>query len=494
MASIEELRKIRLEKRAILDGKGINSYPSDVSRDFSLKEVKDQFSYIEGEGKEISITGRVMSVRGQGAISFVDLYDGTERFQVVFKKDVELKYIGHDSEDGFELYQNVLDMGDFIEVKGILFVTNRGQESLEAHAWKMASKSLIPIPDEFYGLKDEDDRYRKRYLDLLMNPETRQLFEQKTMFWDATRNFMKDKGFMEVETPLLELTTGGAEATPFKTHHNDFDLDVYLRISIGELWQKRLMAGGLPKTFEIGKVFRNEGSSNEHVQEFTNMEFYWAYANFKDGMELTKELYRHIARTVFKTTKFDTRGHAFDLDDDWEEIDYVEKVKEITNIDVLSASEDEMKSKLKELGVSYEGENKERLIDTLWKYCRKQIAGPAFLINHPKIVSPLSKELSDKPGQVERFQPLLAGSEIGNGYSELNNPSEQKDRFDLQKELLEAGDTEAMMPDDEFVEMLEYGMPPTCGFGFGERLFAFMVDKPIREIQMFPLMKPRDSK
>ena len=254
------------------------------------------------------------------------------------------------------------------------------------------------------------------------------------------------------------------------------------------------MAAGYEKTFEIGKAFRNEGSSPDHLQEFTNMEFYWAYANYRDGMKISQELYREIAVQVFGTTKFSTKGFNYDLANEWLEIDYCEEILKQTGIDILRASEEEMISKLKELNVKYDGENRERLMDTLWKYCRKSIAGPAFLINHPKLVSPLAKSKEDNPELTERFQIIIAGSEIGNGYSELNNPVEQRKRFELQQQLIDKGDEEAMMPDWEFVEMLEHGMPPTCGFGFGERLFAFLVDKPVRETTLFPLMKPKSDK
>jgi lysyl-tRNA synthetase class 2 len=301
---------------------------------------------------------------------------------------------------------------------------------------------------------------------------------------------MKDHGFFEVETPYLETTTGGAEAAPFATHHNDFDLEVFLRISVGELWQKRLMAAGYEKTFEIGKVFRNEGSSPDHLQEFTNMEFYWAYADYRDGMKLTQELVQKIALEVFGKTNFTSKGFEYDVAGEWPQIEYREEVLKQTGIDILTATESEMKKRLDELKVKYEGDNKERLTDTLWKYCRKNIAGPVFLIHHPKLVSPLSKALPENPELTERFQAIIAGSEICNGFSELNDPVDQRERFELQQKLIESGDSEAMMPDFEFVEMLEHGMPPACGFGFGERLFAFFVDKPIRECQLFPLLKP----
>jgi lysyl-tRNA synthetase class 2 len=363
-----------------------------------------------------------------------------------------------------------------------------------AQDWRLLSKAIMPVPDAWYGLKDEDERYRKRYLDLLLNPELRDIFIKKALFWEVTRDFMKKKGFFEVETPTLETSTGGAEANPFKTHHNDYDLDVYLRISVGELWQKRLMAAGYEKVFEIGRVYRNEGSSPDHLQEFSNLEFYWAYANYEQGMTLVQELYQELAMRVFGRTKFSTKGFEYDLAGNWPRIDYKAEVLKQTGIDVLTATEEEMKAKLEELAVKYEGDNKERLTDTLWKYCRRQIAGPAFLINHPKLVSPLSKSKVENPDLTERFQVIIAGSEVGNGFSELNDPVDQRQRFELQQELIDRGDQEAMMPDWEFVEMLEHGMPPTCGFGFGERLFAFMIDKPVRESTLFPLMRPKIEK
>ena len=428
-----------------------------------------------------------MAIRGQGAILFVVLFDGKDngkaKFQAVFKKDVI-------DEKLFRLFTSAVDIGDFISVTGTFFTTERGEQSILVKEWTIAAKSLLPLPEKWHGIQDTDERYRKRYLDILMNQELRELFIKKAKFWDVTREFLKSNGFLEVETPTLEITTGGAEATPFKTHHNDYDLDVYLRISVGELWQKRLMSAGFPKTFEIGRVYRNEGSSPDHTQEFTNMEFYWSFANFEDGMELVREMYIKIAKEVFGATKFTTRGHTFDLANEWNNIDYVQEIKRQVKIDILTASNKEIADKLKSLKVAYEGTSKERLVDTLWKYCRKNISGPAFLINHPVLVAPLSKKIFGTE-TTQMFQPIIAGSEIGRGYSELNDPIDQRKRFDEQKKLIDAGDTEAMMLDDEFVEMLEYGMPPTCGFGFGERFFAFLADKSLRELQMFPLMRPK---
>ncbi|MFA6520483.1 MAG: lysine--tRNA ligase [Candidatus Paceibacterota bacterium] len=486
MSSIDEIRGLRIKKLNLLKEKGIDPYPAESKRELSLKEAIENFDSLEKNKDSKWVSGRIMSIRGQGAIIFITIFDGTATFQGLLKKDV----IG---EDKLNFWGEVVDIGDFVELFGTFFTTARGEKTLEAKDWRMLSKSLRPLPEKWHGLVDVEERYRKRYLDILMNPELRDLVIKKSKFWDVTRDFMKEKGFLEVETPTLETTTGGAEATPFKTHHNDYDLDVFMRISIGELWQKRLMAAGFPKTFEIGRAYRNEGTSPEHAQEFTNMEFYWGYANYENGMELVREMYIKIAKEVFGTTKFTYHEHTFDLADEWEKIDYVSKIKELTGIDVLNASEKDMKKKLDELGVKYDGDNKERLTDTLWKYCRKQISGPAFLVHHPVLVAPLAKLNRADATTTERFSPIIAGSEVGNGYSELNDPIDQKDRFETQQKLIEKGDTEAMMQDDEFVEMLEYGMPPTCGFGFGERLFAILADKPLRETQLFPLMRPKQE-
>jgi lysyl-tRNA synthetase class 2 len=486
MSSIDEIRNVRIKKLELLKKAGQDPYPARTRRQLSLEQAVLDFEKLSASHEERWIGGRVMSLRGQGAIIFITLFDGTGEFQGLVKKD-------NVNESDFALFNDTVDIGDFIEIKGKFFTTKRGEKTLEASEWAMLSKTLLPLPEKWHGLSDDDERYRKRYLDILSNPELREIFEKKARFWEVTRKFMKENGFLEVETPTLEVTTGGAEANPFKTHHEDFDIDVYLRISVGELWQKRLMAAGIPKTFEIGRAYRNEGTSPEHLQEFTNMEFYWSYADYEDGMKLVEEMYKKIALEVFGTTKFTTKGHTYDLSEKWKRIEYVEEVKRVTGIDVLTASEEDMRNKLKELGVSYEGANRERLTDSLWKHCRKQISGPAFLVGHPKLVSPLSKARIDNPLLTERFQPLLAGSEVGNGFSELNDPLDQRERFEAQQKLIDRGDQEAMMPEWDFVEMLEHGIPPTCGFGFGERLFAFFVDKPIRETQLFPLMRPKSK-
>ena len=312
MASIEELRGERLKKLEELKGQGANPYPAKSNKTHFINEAFSDFENLKNSEKEVIVGGRVMSLRGSGAIMFMDLFDGTGKMQAVVKLP--------EGQAAHDFVNKFVDIGDFIEVRGKLFNTKTGQESILAENISMLSKSLLPLPDKHKGLQDEELRMRLRYLDILTTPELRDMLEKKAKFWKAVREFLTEKGFLEVETPTIEVTTGGAEARPFATHHNDYDLDVYMRICIGELWQKRLMAAGLPRTFEIGKAYRNEGSSPDHLQEFTNCEFYMAYADFNDGMELVKELYRKIANDVFGTTKFTTRGHTFDLADEWREV------------------------------------------------------------------------------------------------------------------------------------------------------------------------------
>ena len=484
MSSIDEIRDIRIKKLELLKERGINPYPAESKRELAINKVIENFDSLEKSGEEKWIGGRIMSIRGQGAIIFITLNDGTGNFQALLKKDSI-------SDDKFDFFNEVVDIGDFIEVYGNFFITKRGEKTIEIKDWTMLSKSLRPLPEKWHGLQDVEERFRKRYLDILMNPEIKELFEKKAKFWDVTRNFLKKEGFLEVETPSLEITTGGAEARPFKTHHNDFDIDVYMRISVGELWQKRLLAAGFPRVFEIGRAYRNEGSSPEHVQEFTNMEFYAGYMDYIQGMEFTERMIKEVVQETFGTLEIETHGYKINLSKKWERISYVDTIKDMLKIDVLLASEKDMKKKLDEENVKYEGTNKERLTDSLWKHCRKQIIGPVWLMDVPKLVSPLSKAKPENPLLTERVQLILAGAEMTNGFSELNDPIDQSNRFELQKELIEKGDEEAMMPDWEFVEMLEHGMPPAFGFAYGERLFTFLVDKPIRETQLFPLMRPK---
>lgn len=478
--NINDERKVRLQKMEELKSAGINPYPAESSRKHSLKQA------LSGKDSEkFVVAGRILTKREMGKLTFCHLQDESGRMQVALKQDDVGK-------ENYNLFVKKIDMGDIIEVEGEKFLTHKGEPSILIKKWTLLSKALLPLPDKFHGLQDEELRLRKRYLELISNPELKDLFRQKSRFWQATREFLLKEGFLEVETPILELTCGGADATPFATHLNTLDTDVYLRISMGELWQKRLMVAGFEKTFEIGRQFRNEGMSREHLQDYTQMEFYWSYADDNKGMELVEKLIKHIAREVFDTLKFNIGEFKdIDLNKKWERIDYTGTIKKMLKIDVLKASEKEIKAKLDELKIMYDKhETKGRLIDSLWKHCRKSIKGPGFLVGLPVLVSPLAKRREDNPELTRRFQPIIGGSELGNGYAELNDPLDQAERFREQAKMREAGDSEAQMHDKDFVEALEHGMPPTCGFGFSERFFAFLANKPIRECVFFPLVKP----
>lgn len=486
MAGIDEIRAERLKKRARAIELGMHPYAAYTSHEGdSIRDFLEDFNGRVERTERITVAGRIFSIREHGGVLFFDLYDGTSSIQGYLKKD--------DAAEAFNSFIEVADRGDFVEIAGTAAITKRGERSVLIERWTLLTKNLQPIPEEWYGLKDDDERYRRRYLDLLLRDDARALFEKKALFWQTMRTFLHERKFIEVETPTLETTTGGAEARPFKTHHNDFDIDVYLRISVGELWQKRLMAAGFPRTFEIGRVYRNEGTSPEHLQEFTNMELYAAYMNFADGKKLVRNLYIELAQKVFGTTTFDRKGFTFDLADEWPDIDYVDTIRQATGVDVLESPDQELEVALAKLGVTYDGKNRERMTDALWKYCRKSIGGPAFLVNHPKVVAPLSKVREDDDRKTYTAQVIIAGTEMGRMHGELNDPDDQRMRFEVQQKLIETGDDEAMMPDWDYVEMLEYGMPPTFGFGGGERLFSTLAGVTIRESQLFPLMRPKNA-
>ncbi|NNM83985.1 lysine--tRNA ligase [Candidatus Parcubacteria bacterium] len=485
MALLETVRAERLAKVARLKEAGMEAYPARTARTHTVGEFLENHEALEKNSEQVVLAGRVMSLREHGGSLFVDIFDGTKG-QCYVQRDK----IG---ESAYDLFTGAVDTGDVVEFAGLAFKTKRGVPSLDVTEWRMLAKSLRPLPDEWFGIKDEDERFRKRYLDILLTKDLSDRIRRRSIFWNSFRQFFLERDFVEVETPVLETTTGGADARPFVTHHNALDIDVYLRISAGELWQKRLMIAGLPKTFEIGRVFRNEGMSAEHAQDYTQLEFYWAYADYLRGMELVEELYKHVALTTFGTLRFTIGKFEIDLGAPWERYDYTETIKKYTDIDIQTADLQAVEKKLQELAVNFstEGWNKSRAIDTLWKYCRRQIGGPGFLVGVPKMLSPLSKVSSTRPEITERFQPIIAGSELGNGYSELNDPVDQAERFAEQAKLREAGDEEAQMYDHEFVEALEYGMPPVVGFGVSERLFSFLEGVSIREGQIFPLMRPR---
>ncbi|MFA5878526.1 MAG: lysine--tRNA ligase [Candidatus Staskawiczbacteria bacterium] len=486
MEPLNELRKQRIKKLEAIERAGLSVYPAQCKRTHNVADAVTDFDKLLTTEGQIAIVGRIKAKRAHGGASFLDIEDGTGKIQAHLREDK----LG---EKGYKFFEDNFDIGDFIEIRGSLFLTKRGEKTIEADDFKVLAKSLRPLPEKWHGLSDIEERLRKRYLDILFNPEVKEMVQKRACFWSSMREFLVGKGFLEVETPILEATTGGADARPFKTHYNALDIDVFLRISMGELWQKRLMVAGFEKTFEIGRQFRNEGMDAEHLQDYTQMEFYWAYADNEMGMDLVEEMFKHVAQKTFGTLKFKIKDFDIDLSKKWEKYDYRTIIQKYTKVDIFEASLKEMENALKKLEIKYDkrGFNKTRAIDNLWKYCRKNISGPGFLINQPVDISPLAKRSEENPKMTLRFQVILAGSEMGNGYSELNNPVDQAERFEEQEKLRAKGDEEAQMFDYDFVEALEYGMPPTCGFGVSERLFSFLMNKPSRECQIFPLMRPK---
>jgi len=473
----------RLRKLKELKAQGINPYPAKSDKKQTIQECLNSKL-----GTKIKTAGRLITKRDLGKISFSKLKDQSGEIQIVLQK-------GETPEKIFSQFKKLTDTGDFIEIQGETFKTKTGEISIKVKNLTLLTKSIYPLPDKYAGLKDKEEKLRKRYLDILTNDKIKEMFIKKSKFWNTIRSFLLEKGFLEVETPVLENSTGGASATPFQTKHNALNTDVFLRISMGELWQKKLMVACYEKTFEIGRQFRNEGMDMEHLQDYTQMELYWAYADYKKGMKLVEEMYKKIAKEVFGTLKFTIGNHKIDFGKKWEIYDYESTIKKYTKINIYQTDVKEIKNKLNELKIDYDlNVDQWRLIDVLWKYCRKKLSGPGFLTGQPVEIAPLAKRMPENPKKVEQIQVIIGGSEIGNGYSELNDPIDQEERFQKQMELKKAGDTEAMDHDTSFIEALKYGMPPTFGFGVSERLFSYLMDKPIRECVIFPLMKPEEKK
>ncbi len=475
-------RQRRLENLQKLKDLGVDPYPAKAHKQLSNEDIIKKFQ--ELEGKEVTVAGRLISFRDHGKLIFADLLDQSGKVQLCLKQD-EFSGDLSQSEIPWE-YLKLIDEGDFIETKGMIGKTQQDQITVFSKKIRLLSKSLRPLPARF---EDKEHQFRRRYLDLILNRHHLKIFNRKSKFWQVQREFMGKKGFMEIETPILEHVTGGADAQPFTTHHNELNQSFFLRIST-ELYQKRLIGAGLEKIFTLGPNFRNEGISDEHLQEYYQLEWYWAYVDYRDNMKLVTELVREIGQQVYGKTKFTARGHTFDLSDDWLEIDYVSIIKQKFGIDIFTASAQEMMAVIKKHGVDLTGTiNKNRLIDNLWKIIRKTIAGPAFLVHIPKFLSPLAKSVPEHPELTERFQVILAGSELGNGYTEINDPQDQLARFLEQQNLRDLGDEEAQMLDIDYVEMLEWGMPPTSGYGQSERLFWFLENITGREGTLFPQLR-----
>jgi lysyl-tRNA synthetase class 2 len=494
MSRLEEIRNSRLEKIKLLKKNGMESFSPSVFRDVTLKDLADSFDDFLQDSNTISVVGRVMTIRGQGAIAFVVLNDGTGEFQVVFKKD-EI------NESLFDLFRKTVDMGDFIQVSGEVFQTERGQNSILVDIWSMATKSLLPLPEKWVGLQDTEEKYRKRYLDILSEQEVFDRFVTRSQIIQAIRRYLDEKGFLEIETPILQNQAGGAMAQTFNTHHNDYDMDMVLRISL-ELEHKMLMVGGYNRIYEIGKNFRNEGSDSTHIQEFTMIEWYAAYQTLEDNMDWTEDMLKSIAKNIVGKTEFTVyskEGNAVDVDfaGEWPRVDFADLLKKESGLDMKQASLEDIQAKALSLGIDIkelERTGKGNLLDFIFKKsARHKIINPTFVMNYPSELKPLAQQNGDGTARVAQL--IIVGAEITNQYAELVNPLEQRKLLELQSNAKEAGDVEAMDIDERFLTAMEYGMPPMTGFGMGiDRLVAiFTEQKNLRDVIFFPIMRPKED-
>lgn len=482
MATLQDYRNERLRKLEELKALGVNPYPAKSNRTHSNGYIRNNFE--ELENKPVTITGQVKSIRKFGKIAFVVIRDWGGELQAFWKTaDKEVDY--SNSELAIKDIA-LLDTGDFVEVTGPVIKTQTGEISVQVETLRLLTKALRPTPTE---LTDKEERLRRRYVDMNVNEDVRMRFYRRSRFWRATRQFLDEAGFTEINIPVLEHTTGGADANPFVTHMDALDQDFYLRIS-HELPLKRLLGAGFERVYDVGPRFRNENYSDEHLPEHIAMEWYWAYADWRQGMEMMTQMYRYVIESTFGTLQFKLGKFDVDLSKDWEEWDYAEVIKKHYDIDVFDCTLDQVKKALKDNKLEVEkADNKARGIDKLWKNIRKDVAGPVWLVNTPLFISPLAKANPDRPETVQRFQPVIAGSELGNGFSELNDPIDQLERFVEQQKMREAGDDEAMMLDIDYVEMLEYGMPPACGWGYSERVFWIFEGVTAREGVPFPQLR-----
>jgi len=487
MATIEELKKTRLKKLEAIKKAGFYAYPLQTKRSYGCRAALDDFNDLARSLKEVVIAGRIRAIREHGGSTFLHIEDGSGRIQAYLRKD----RVG---EKSYQFFIDNFDIGDFVEVRGILFLTKKGEKTLEVADYKMLAKSLLPLPEKWQGLQDTEERFRKRYLDLIFNPEVKNRFETRSKIIREIRNFLEQEGFLEVETPILQPIYGGANAKPFTTHLNALDLDLYLRIS-PELYLKRLLVGGFEKVYEFARCFRNEGMDRQHNPDFTNLEFYWAFADYKDLMNLTEKLFATILKNVFDTYQIEYEGRKINFKTPWRRLEYTALFKKYTKINLDEINEEALKKEAVKMGVEIDkGEPKINIADKIYKkYCLPQITDPIFLIHHPKGTAPLAQQLEKEENKLARFQVIAAGWELANAFSELNDPLEQRKRFEAQEKILKAGHEEAMKMDKDFIEALEYGLPPAAGFGMGvDRLVALLTNShSLREVILFPTMRPK---
>jgi len=487
MATIDEIRKIRLKKLEAIQKAGILTYPEETKRTHKIKEALKNFNTISRLKKEITLAGRIKAQRVHGGSTFLNIEDGSGSLQAYLRKD----RIG---ERGYKFFLDNFDIGDFIEIRGILFKTKKGEKTIDAADFKMLAKSLLPLPEKWHGLKDIEERFRKRYLDLIFNPEVKKKFEIRSQIIKEIREFLGKEGFLEVETPILQPIYGGAKAKPFKTHLNALDMDLYLRIS-PELYLKRLLVGGFEKIYEIGRVFRNEGVDKAHNPDFTMLEFYWAYADYKELMKLTEKMFEAIIKKIFDKLEIEYEGKKVDFKTPWPRVEFNQLLRKYTKINLEEINLESLRKEAQKMGIEIEeGEGKAEIADKIYKkFCRPKIWQPTFVISHPLGAFPLAKTLTDNPKKLANFQLVVADWELVNAFSELNDPIEQRRRFEEQEKFFKQGLEEAQRMDEDFIEALEYGMPPAAGFGLGiDRLVSLLTNShSLREVILFPTMRPK---
>lgn len=487
LQDLNEIMRVRRQKLKELQSNNKDPF-RNIKYDVTHSTAQIINDYENMEGKTVAIAGRMMSKRGMGKASFCDIQDREGKIQLYVKVD----------EVGQEVYEDFkkLDIGDIVGVKGIVFKTHKGEISVKAEEITLLAKSLLPLPEKWHGLKDIDTRYRQRYLDLIVNPDVRKTFMIRSRVIKSIRDFLDKRGFLEVETPILNIIPGGATARPFITYHNTLGIDLYLRIS-PELYLKRLIVGGLEKVYEMGRIFRNEGISVKHNPEFTMVEVYEAYSDYKDMMELAESMISTVAMEVLGSTKVTYQGQVIDLTPPWQRMTMIEAVKRYAGVDFDSnLTDEEVKRAAEEKGLTVDNNMSrgEVLYLMFEELVEKHLVQPVFIYDYPVEVSPLAKRKPDKPEMTQRFELFIAAREIGNAYSELNDPLDQRERFQNQLKKREAGDEEANMIDEDFLAALEYGMPPTGGLGIGaDRLIMLLTDSySMRDVLLFPTMKPKE--
>jgi len=482
--STSELARVRREKLTTLTEMGIEPYSQGFKPTHYSAAIIEEFANLEGN--TVAVAGRIMSKRGHGKAGFAHLQDGEGQIQIYVRQD----QVGQEAYQLFKL----LDLGDIVGVKGGVFKTHTGEVSINVGEIQLLAKSLLPLPEKWHGLRDTDLRYRQRYLDLIVNPAARKTAFLRSRIVQAVRQYLAERGFLEVETPTMHTIAGGAAARPFVTHHNTLDIDLYLRIAL-ELHLKRLLVGGMEKIFEIGRVFRNEGISTRHNPEFTMLEIYQAYGDYLDMMKLTEEMVAHLAGELLGTTVVTYQGQEIDLTPPWTRLTMLDAIKEYTGRDFTSLNDQQALLTARELEVELPASRSwGDIVNAVFETkVEEHLIQPTFILDHPIAISPLAKRKTDDPRLAYRFEPFVVGRELGNAFTELNDPLDQRERFEIQARLRAGGDDEAHPMDEDFLTALEYGMPPAGGLGIGiDRLVMLLTDSPsIRDVILFPTTRPK---